>query len=130
MFIKLLVMFVFVPVLELFILIQAGQTIGIAATIGLIVLTGIAGAWLARSQGLQILHRIQFELANGQMPSFALIDGALILVGGVLLLTPGFFTDAMGFSFLVPGTRKIWQTLTATWLEKQVKQGSVSIYRM
>ena len=129
MFIKLLAMFVFVPVLELFILIHAGQTIGIAPTIGLIILTGIAGAWLARSQGLEILHRIQLELANGQMPSFTLIDGALILVGGVLLLTPGFFTDAMGFSFLVPTTRKIWQTLITAWLEKQVKNGSVTIYR-
>ena len=129
MFIKLLAMFVFVPVLELFILIHAGQTIGIAPTMGLIILTGIAGAWLARSQGLEILHRIQHELANGQMPSFTLIDGALILVGGVLLLTPGFFTDAMGFSFLVPTTRKIWQTLITAWLEKQVKNGSVTIYR-
>lgn len=130
MFIKLLVMFVFVPVFELFILIYAGQTIGIAPTIGLIILTGIAGAWLARSQGLEIIRRIQLELDNGQMPSFTLIDGALILVGGVLLLTPGFFTDALGFSFLVPGTRKIWQTLITVWLEKQVKNGSVTIYRM
>jgi len=130
MFIKLLIIFVFVPVMELYILIEAGRMIGIGATVGLIMLTGVAGAWLARSQGLEILKRIQQETANGQMPAQTLIDGALILVGGLLLLTPGFFTDALGFSFLVPITRELWRKGLSAWLEKQVRQGSVTIYRM
>ena len=130
MFIKLLIIFVFVPVMELYILIEAGRMIGIGATIGLIMLTGVAGAWLARSQGLEILRRIQQETANGQMPAQTLIDGALILVGGLLLLTPGFFTDALGFSFLVPITRDFWRKGLSAWLEKQVRQGSVTIYRI
>ena len=130
MFIKLLIIFVFVPVMELYILIEAGRMIGIGATVGLIMLTGVAGAWLARSQGLEILRRIQQETANGQMPAQTLIDGALILVGGLLLLTPGFFTDALGFSFLVPITRDFWRKGLSAWLEKQVRQGSVTIYRI
>ena len=130
MFIKLLVIFIFVPVMELYILIEAGRTIGIGATLGLIMATGIAGAWLARSQGLEILRKIQLETANGQMPAQTLIDGALILVGGLLLLTPGFFTDALGFSFLVPITRELWRKGLRAWLEKQIRQGSVKIHRM
>ena len=130
MFIKLLIIFVFVPVMELYILIEAGRMIGIGATIGLIMMTGVAGAWLARSQGLEILRRIQQDTANGQMPAQTLIDGALILVGGLLLLTPGFFTDALGFSFLVPITRELWRKGLSAWLEKQVRQGSVTIYRI
>ncbi len=115
--------------MELYILIEAGQTIGIAATIGLIMATGVAGAWLARSQGVEILRKIQEETSRGQMPAVTLIDGALILVGGLLLLTPGFFTDAVGFSFLVPLTRDLWRKGLSAWLEKQVRQGSVTIHR-
>jgi UPF0716 protein FxsA len=128
-FIKLLIFFVFVPVMELYILIEAGRIMGLAPTIGLIMMTGVAGAWLARSQGVEILRRIQEETSRGQMPATTLIDGALILVGGLLLLTPGFFTDALGFSFLVPATRDLWRKGLSAWLEKQIKQGSVKIHR-
>jgi UPF0716 protein FxsA len=129
-FIKLLIFFVFVPVMELYILIEAGRILGLAPTIGLIMMTGVAGAWLARSQGVEILKRIQEETSRGQMPATILIDGALILVGGLLLLTPGFFTDALGFSFLVPLTRDLWRKGLSTWLQKQIKQGSVNIHRL
>ena len=116
--------------MELYILIEAGRIIGLAPTIGLIMMTGVAGAWLARSQGVEILRRIQEETSRGQMPATILIDGALILVGGLLLLTPGFFTDALGFSFLVPLTRDLWRKGLSTWLQKQIKQGSVNIHRL
>jgi UPF0716 protein FxsA len=129
-FIKLLIFFVFVPVMELYILIEAGRILGLGPTIGLIMMTGVAGAWLARSQGVEILKRIQEETSRGQMPATILIDGALILVGGLLLLTPGFFTDALGFSFLVPLTRDLWRKGLSTWLQKQIKQGSVNIHRL
>jgi UPF0716 protein FxsA len=128
-FIKLLIFFVFVPVMELYILIEAGRIMGLAPTIGLIMMTGVAGAWLARSQGVEILRRIQEETSRGQMPATTLIDGALILVGGLLLLTPGFFTDALGFSFLVPATRDLWRKGLSAWLQNQIKQGSVKIHR-
>jgi UPF0716 protein FxsA len=129
-FIKLLLAFIFVPVMELYILIEAGRIVGIGPTIALIMLTGIAGAWLARNQGVAILRKIQNETARGQMPATTLIDGALVLVGGLLLLTPGFFTDLLGFSFLVPLTRDLWRTALSLWLEKQVRQGSVRIHRV
>lgn len=129
MFIKLLAIFIFVPLMELYILLEAGRIIGIGATIGLIVTTGFAGAWLARSQGVEILRRIQEETARGQMPAITLIDGALVLVGGLLLLTPGFFTDILGFSFLVPLTRDFWRKGLNAWLAKQARQGSVTIHR-
>jgi UPF0716 protein FxsA len=116
--------------MELYILLEAGRIIGLGATISLIMLTGIAGAWLARTQGVAILRKIQDETARGQMPATTLIDGALVLVGGLLLLTPGFFTDALGFSFIVPLTRDCWRTTLSIWLEKQVKRGSVTIRKL
>ena len=129
MFIKLLSAFIFIPLVELYILIEAGEIIGLWPTISLILLTGIAGAWLARSQGIKILQRIQEETARGQMPAITIIDGALVLVGGLLLLTPGFFTDTLGFSFLVPITRDLWRKGLSAWLQRQVQLGTVTIHR-
>jgi len=129
-FIKLLSIFIFVPLVELYILIEAGRIIGVVPTISLILMTGIAGAWLACSQGVELLRQIQNEMARGQMPAMALIDGAMVLVGGLLLLTPGFFTDLLGFSFLVPQTRDYWRRILSAWLQKQIAQGSVTIHRL
>lgn len=103
--------------------------IGIGPTIGLILMTGVAGAWLARSQGIEIIRQIQTETAQGQMPAITLIDGALVLVGGLLLLTPGFFTDVLGFSFLVPTTRTLWRKGLSNWLQQQIRQGKVTIHQ-
>lgn len=127
MFIKLLIIFIFVPLMELYILIEAGRIIGVGPTIGLIITTGIAGAWLARSQGVEILRRIQEETSRGQMPATTLIDGALVLVGGLLLLTPGLFTDLLGFSFLAPATRDLWRKGLSAWLQKHIQQGTVTM---
>jgi UPF0716 protein FxsA len=128
-FIRLLTIFIFVPLLELYILIEAGRLIGLGPTLGLILMTGIAGAWLARSQGVEILRRIQHETSRGQMPALTLIDGVLVLVGGLLLLTPGFFTDMLGFSFLAPITRNLWRKALSAWLQRQVQLGAVTIRR-
>lgn len=116
--------------MELYLLLEAGRVIGLGPTIALIITTGVAGAWLARTQGVEILLRIQKETSQGQMPAATLIDGALVLVGGLLLLTPGFFTDALGFSFLVPLTRGLWRKGLSLWLQKQIKQGSVRVHRL
>ena len=130
MFIKLLAIFIFVPLMEIYLLIEAGRMIGLGPTVSLILLTGVAGAWLARSQGMEIIRRIQQETAHGHMPAINLIDGALVLVGGLLLLTPGFLTDLLGFSFLVPLTRDLWRKTLIAWLEAQVRQGTVTIHRL
>ena len=129
MFIRLLILFTCVPVLEIYVLIEAGRQIGLPATILLILLTGIAGAWLARTQGVEILRRIQLEMAEGRMPAEALMDGAMILIGGVLLLTPGFCTDLLGFTFLAPFSRTFWRDLLSKWVQRNINEGRIYIHR-
>jgi len=92
--------------IELYLLIMLGARIGPMPTIGLIVLTGILGATLARQQGLSTLAKIQNELKQGRAPTQELVEGAMIVVGGLVLLTPGILTDIFGFAMLVPGIRK------------------------
>jgi len=106
MFGRLLLLFVFLPMIELYLLIMLGARIGPMPTIGLIVLTGILGATLARQQGLSTLSKIQNELKQGRAPTQELVEGAMIVVGGLVLLTPGILTDIFGFAMLVPGIRK------------------------
>jgi len=129
MFIRLLILFTCIPLLELYVLIEAGRQIGLAATILLVLMTGIAGAWLARTQGIDVLQRIQIQMAQGEMPGPVLMDGVMILVGGLLLLTPGFCTDLLGFTFLVPFTRIFWRDLLASWAKKNIEQGNIRIHR-
>ncbi len=101
----LILAFVITPIAELYLLIKIGALIGAFNTIMLVVLTGIAGALLARSQGLAVLNKINSDLESGSMPAEALIDGLFILVGGLLLITPGIITDVIGFIFVIPRTR-------------------------
>ncbi len=129
MFIKILIIFTLVPLVELYILIEAGQQIGIFPTIGMILLTGIAGAYLARSQGFQLMQRIQGDLAQGRVPTEEMIDGGIILAGGLLLLTPGFCTDLFGFCLLTPATRKYLKGLIKIWLQQKLAKGEIHIYR-
>jgi UPF0716 protein FxsA len=129
MFIRLLLLFTFVPVLELVILLKVGAWIGVAPTIALILLTGIAGAYLARTQGLDLAMRIQRELNEGRLPAEELLDGAMVLVGGILLLTPGFFTDLCGFILLVPGTRQFCKKTVRLWMKRYIDQGRIKIHR-
>ena len=91
-----LIFFVAVPLLELAILLQIGQWIGLPSTIALVVTTGVAGAALARRQGIRAFLAVQRELASGRLPGRSLLDGLAILVGGALLLTPGVLTDVIG----------------------------------
>ncbi len=125
MFIKLLILFTLVPIIEQYVLLEAGRQIGVGATIGMIFLTGIAGAYLARSQGFNLINRIQADLNQGRVPADQIMDGAIILSGGLLLLTPGFCTDLFGFCLLTPITRqyiKIWLT---KWLDRKIQRGEI-----
>lgn len=101
----LILFFVAVPLAELALLIWLGGQAGLAATIALVVVTGILGASLARWQGLATLARFQRRLAAGELPHEDLIDGILILLAGAVLLTPGLLTDLAGFLLLVPAVR-------------------------
>jgi len=124
MFVYLVLLFTVLPAVELAILIKVGTIIGTANTLLLIIFTGILGAYLARLQGFFILNRIQNDLNKGIMPSSQLLDGLMVLIGGIVLLTPGFVTDTIGFLLLIPFTR----TLIKLWLEKRfeamIKSGS------
>jgi len=129
MFIKILILFTLVPMVELFILIEAGRQIGIAPTIAMIFLTGIAGAFLARRQGFQLMQRIQGDLSLGRLPAEELIDGAIILAGGLLLLTPGFCTDLIGFCMLAPFPRRYLKSWLKVWLQQKIDRGEIHIYK-
>jgi len=101
----LVVLFVVVPLLEIFVLIQVGQVIGPWWTILLLVLDSVIGAWLVRREGGRAWRALTTALQTGRMPARELADGALILVGGTLMLTPGFVTDVFGFAAILPFTR-------------------------
>jgi UPF0716 protein FxsA len=99
-------LFLLVPLAEIWFLIVVGGWIGAFPTIALVVLTAVIGASLARAQGLATLQRLQTTVARGEVPAIEMLEGVLLLVGALLLLTPGFFTDAMGFACLLPFTRR------------------------
>jgi len=124
-FTKLLILFVIVPVTELYILIEVGKRIGSLTIIGIIIFTGILGAYLVKNQGFMILKKIQNDLNDGIMPGDSLIQGAIILAGGILLLTPGFVTDIAGFIFLIPVSRNVIKKYLLKWLKGKIKEGSI-----
>jgi UPF0716 protein FxsA len=128
-FIRLLIIFTLVPIIELYVLFEAGRQIGISATVIMIFLTGVAGAFLARSQGFALINRIQNEINQGKLPAEDLIDGAMILAGGLLLLTPGFCTDLIGFCFLTPFTRSIMKVWIKRWLDQKIRRGEIRFHR-
>jgi UPF0716 protein FxsA len=97
--------FVTIPIVEIALFIQVGGWLGLWPTLGIVVLTAILGTFLVRAQGLAAIGQIQSSLQNFKDPTEALAHGAMILASGLLLLTPGFFTDAVGFALLVPPVR-------------------------
>jgi len=124
---RLALLFVGIPLLELFILVRMGEWIGFLPTVGLVVLTGFAGAALARLEGLRTLWSIRGELARGRLPGSALLDGLAILVGGALLLTPGILTDLLGLAFLLPPTRRVLLGRITKSLEKRLRSGALHV---
>ncbi len=103
------VLFFVLPILEIYILIKAGSSdlIGPLWTIVMVVSTAVIGAFLLRQQGLSTLARLQSNLSRGKIPAQEMVEGVLLAVGGALLMTPGFITDAMGFLCLLPATRQL-----------------------
>lgn len=97
--------FLMVPIVEIALFIQVGSFIGLWPTLAIVVLTAVIGTWLVRTQGRIALHRLQRSFSELNDPTEPLAHGAMILVSGILLLTPGFFTDALGFALLMPPVR-------------------------
>jgi len=120
MFFKLALLFIGIPFLEVVILVKLGQAIGFIDTMLIVIVTGLAGAALARWQGLKVWLAIQGELEQGRMPAVQMIDGLLIFAAGLVLITPGLLTDALGFVLLIPTTRNIFKH----WLSKKFQEMS------
>ena len=99
--------FLIVPIVEIYLLIQVGQVIGALWTVFLVVLTAVIGVWLLKIQGMSMLQRAQDKMHTGQMPAEEMLEGIGLVLAGAFLLTPGFFTDSLGFLLLFPPAR-IW----------------------
>lgn len=127
MFARLLFLFVTVPIVEVYLLLQVNELTGsITTTIALILVTGAAGAWLAKQQGISTLKKIQDSMSQGRLPAQELVDGGMILFAAALLLTPGVLTDAFGFSLLLPPCRTVYRRLLKRWFPASKVQFNAS----
>jgi UPF0716 protein FxsA len=115
----LVVFFILVPIVELYVIVQVGQAIGLLPTLALLLADAVLGSLLLRHQGRGAWRRFNAALSEGRFPGREVADGALILVGGTLLLTPGFITDVVGLIFLIPPTRAIVRRLMRTYVGRR-----------
>ncbi|PID03967.1 MULTISPECIES: FxsA family protein [unclassified Sporosarcina] len=123
----LIALFIIVPTTELALLMISGKTLGIMPTILIIIITGIGGAYLAKKQGLRAWRDLQVRMANRETPGKALVDSVCILLGGLLLLIPGFITDIMGLVLLFSGPRKILYPFIVKWIYNKIRNGQIRV---
>ena len=116
----LFIAFIVVPIVEIYVLIQVGQVIGPWWTILLLIADSILGSWLIKREGGRAWRALQLALNSGRMPAKELADGALILIGGTLMLTPGFVTDAFGILLILPFTRPVFRRLLTTVVTRKL----------
>jgi UPF0716 protein FxsA len=109
-------LFLVVPLVELFLILQVGQALGAGPTIALLLVMSVAGGWLMKREGLGLLRRIQAMVQRGEVPGRELVDAFLVLLGGALMLTPGFLTDVVGLSLLLPPVRAVVRRAAAARL--------------
>ncbi len=122
----LVVLFIVVPIAELYVLIQIGQAIGVLPTIALLILDSVLGAVLMRAQGRAAWMRFNRALAEGRVPGREVMDGALVIFGGALLLTPGFLSDILGLILLLPPTRAIVRSVLVRRFGPRIAAGAAS----
>ena len=127
MLFKLFLAFTLIPAAEIYLLIKVGAVAGALNTVLLVVLTGFTGAYLARQQGIQTMVRVRSSLQQGLMPTDDLIDALLIFIAGIVLLTPGFLTDAAGLLILYPYTRHIFKQFLKLRIERWIKNQNMNI---
>lgn len=125
----LLLLIIIVPAAEIGVLMLSGNLIGVWPTLGVILFTGVLGAYLAKKQGLETLRKVQEQLRFGQMPGEAILEGICILAGGILLLTPGFITDITGFLLLAPITQSFFKKLIIKGFRRWMDRNTVTIIR-
>ncbi|CAN0573132.1 unnamed protein product [Laminaria digitata] len=124
MAILLLAMFIDIPIIEIALFIEIGGWIGLWPTLAIVIVTAFAGTTLLRLQGLAVLRRAQESTARNELPVQEVFDGLCLLIAGILLLTPGFFTDALGFLLFVPPFRRFSALAIGRWL---VRSGKISM---
>ena len=122
MLLKLFLAFTIIPVLEIYLLIKLGTFLGALNTVIIVILTGILGAYLAKLEGLHTMTKVREALNRGEMPAEGMLDALLILVAGIVLLTPGFLTDISGLLMLIPQTRMLFKR----WLRKKFDEWTQS----
>ncbi|MEW9033089.1 MAG: FxsA family protein [Planifilum fimeticola] len=120
-----ILLLILIPLLEIWGLAQMGKWIGALPTVLAVIVTSVIGVVLAHRQGLEVYRLTMLQLNRGELPSDTLLDGLLILMGGLLLMAPGFFTDAVGFLLLIPYIRGILRLLMRRWFEKMAREGRV-----
>lgn len=120
--------FTLIPALEIYLLIKVGGQIGALNTFGLLILVGIVGATIAKSQGRALLIQTQAALSRGEIPAASLLHGLMVVIGGVLMVTPGFFTDVIGLLFVLPGTRHMIVVLIRKYLARQLELGRIHVF--
>ncbi|PPA71620.1 FxsA family protein [Jeotgalibacillus proteolyticus] len=125
----LMLLIIVIPAIEIAVLISIGNAIGVLPTFLLIIATGVFGAYLAKSQGLQAIRNVQNQMGVQKPAGEIVLDGVCILIGGVLLLTPGFISDIAGFLLLIPRTRNGFKPLIYNWFRKRAGKGNLIIYR-
>ncbi len=118
---KLFVLFVVMPIVEISVLLEVGDAIGGWTTLAIVILTAIVGAHLVRAQGLAALAEIKQKTAMGEVPADTIVEGIMILVAGILLVTPGFITDTFGLLMTIPLTRKPFAKVLVTQFGQQIK---------
>lgn len=128
MFFRLFILFTLIPIIELALLIEVGSKFGTFNTIMLIITTGVAGALLAQSQGLVVMRKIQEEISLGRPPAGELIDGLFVLVGGILLITPGLITDFLGFVMLFPASRNLIKQWLIHKVNNNISRGNTNFF--
>jgi UPF0716 protein FxsA len=126
----LVLLFILVPIAELYVIIQVAGAIGLGLTLFVLIADSLVGAILLRNQGRSAWIRFNRALAEGRMPHKEVFDGVLIILGGALLLTPGFITDALGLILLIPPTRALVRSFAARLVRRRMARGSFAIFAM
>ncbi|MDQ0061198.1 FxsA family protein [Paenibacillus harenae] len=125
----LLAAFVVIPIVELWGILQIGDLIGGWTTFLVLILMGLVGSYLARAEGRKVWAEAQRQMQAGQIPGQTMLDGICVLVGGLLLLMPGFFSDIVGITLLFPLTRPFYRMYMLGWIEKRMRSGNFKIGR-
>lgn len=129
MLLKLFLCFTLIPVVELYLLIKVGTIIGGFNTVLLVILTGFAGAWLAKMEGMHTMLKVRMNLQQGITPAEELLDAVIILVAGVVLITPGLITDFFGLMLLWPVTRNYFKRILRRKFDEMQARGNINITR-